>query len=274
MTRRGKVLVTGANSGLGLATSIELAGAGYEVVGSVRSEAKAAALHDAAEAEGVVVEHVIMDVTDAAACEAAVKQVGPLYGLVNNAGGGGTGAVEDVSDDEARHTLEAMVVGPMRLARLAIPGMREAGAGRIVNISSIYGKVSTPMTGWYQGAKHALEGLSDALRMEVARDGIAVVLVEPGAFKTAIFDAAHASFAGQDESAYRRSYDRSATLARLSEPFMGNPKQVAKVVRTALGARSPRDRYLVGIDAQSFDLANRLVPRPIMDRVTRLTMGL
>jgi NAD(P)-dependent dehydrogenase (short-subunit alcohol dehydrogenase family) len=274
MARSGKVLVTGANSGLGLATAIELAGRGYEVVGSVRSEQKAATLHDAAEAEGVVVEHVIMDVTDAAACEAAIKQIGPLYGLVNNAGGGGTGAVEDVSDDEARHTLEAMVVAPMRLARLAIPGMRAAHRGRIVNISSIYGRVSTPMTGWYQGAKHALEGLSDALRMEVARDGIAVVLVEPGAFKTAIFEAAHSTFAGQDESAYRSAYDRSSTLTRLSEPFMGNPTQVAKVVASALDARSPRDRYLVGIDAQAFNLANRLVPRPVMDRVTRLTLGL
>lgn len=274
MATKGKVLVTGANSGLGLATALELARRGHEVVGSVRSEAKAEVLHDAAAATGVEVAHVLMDVTDATACEGAMAEVGPLAALVNNAGGGGTGAIEDVSDEEARQTLEAMVVAPMRLARLAIPGMRAAGHGRIVNVSSIYGKASTPLTGWYQAAKHALEGVSDALRMEVARDGIAVVLVEPGGFKTAIFDSAHDEMARRPGSAYRRQYDRTSTLTRLSEPFMGNPERVARVVAGAIEARRPRDRYLVGIDAQAIALATRVVPTPVMDRVTRLTLGL
>jgi NAD(P)-dependent dehydrogenase (short-subunit alcohol dehydrogenase family) len=165
---QGTVLVTGANSGLGLATTIEVARRGYQAVGSVRSEAKAEVLHAAAAEAGVEVDHVLLDVTDAARCEAVLKEVGPLYGLVNNAGGGGTGAVEDVDDDEVRTTLEAMLIAPIRLARLALPAMRMQGTGRIVNISSIFGRASTPLTGWYQAAKQGLEGVSDALRMEVA----------------------------------------------------------------------------------------------------------
>ncbi len=268
------VLVTGANSGLGLATTIEVARRGYAAVGSVRSEEKAEALHAAAAEAGVKVDHVLLEVTDAARCEAVINDLSPLYGLVNNAGGGGTGAVEDVEDDEVRDTLEAMLVAPIRLARLAIPRMRLQGRGRIINISSIYGKASTPLTGWYQAAKHGLEGVSDALRMEVARDKIAVVLVEPGAFRTNIFNGAEADMEGREDSAYQESYARSAQLLRLAEPFMGHPKQVARVVGRALDAKNPRDRYLVGIDAQAFDLAWRFTPRPILDRVTRLTTGL
>ena len=271
---RRRVLVTGANSGLGLAITIELARRGYAAVGSVRSDAKAEPLHDAAAEAGVAVEHVLLDVTDADGCERVAKEVGPLYGLVNNAGGGGIGAVEDVDDDEVRATLEAMVVAPIRLARLVLPGMRELGTGRIVNISSIYGKAATPLTGWYQAAKHALEGVSDALRMEVARDRIAVVLVEPGAFRTNIFNEAEATMEAREASGYRGAYERSAQLMRLSAPFMGNPASVAKVVGRALDAKNPRDRYLVGLDAQAFDLAWRFTPRPILDRVTRLTTGL
>ena len=271
---RGTVLVTGANSGLGLAIAIEVARHGYPTIGGVRSEEKAEVMHTAAAEAGVSVDHVLLDVTDAARCAEVMKEVGPLYGLVNNAGGGGTGAVEDVEDDEVRDVLEAMLVAPIRLARLAIPRMRLNRTGRIINISSIYGKASTPLTGWYQAAKHGLEGVSDALRMEVARDRIAVVLVEPGAFRTNIFNGASVDMAGRDESTYQDAYDRSAQLMRLAEPFLGNPRQVARVVVRALDARNPRDRYLVGLDAQAFDLANRLTPRPVLDRLSRFTTGL
>jgi len=108
-------------------------------------------------------------------------------GIVNNAGYSGIGAIEDVTDEEARHQLETMVVAPMRLARLALPHMREQGSGRVVNVSSIYGITTTPFSGWYQACKHALEAASDALRLEVARDGVRVILIEPGGFKTGIW---------------------------------------------------------------------------------------
>ncbi len=270
---KGTVLVTGANSGIGLAATLEVARRGYTAVGSVRSEEKADVLRKAAAEAGVEVEHVLLDVTDAERCAKVIEDVGPLYGLVNNAGGGGMGAVEDVDDDEVRQVLETMVVAPMRLARLALPGMRTLDRGRIVNMSSIYGRVSTPLTGWYQAAKQGLEGVSDALRMEVARDKVAVVLIQPGAIGTDIFTDARSALTARDASGYQSSSERLAQIMRLAQPFMGHPQQVAKVVAGALEARNPRDRYLVGRDAQAWDLANRL-PRPVVDRMTRLLTGL
>ena len=128
-----------------------------------------------------------------------------LYGLINNAGYTNFGAIEDVGDHDARHQLETMLVAPMRLARLALPAMRAAGGGRIVNVSSIYGRTTTPLSGWYQAAKHGLEAASDALRMEVAGDGISVVLVEPGGFRTGIWAELESDVDGHEESLYGRT---------------------------------------------------------------------
>lgn len=272
MTRT--VLTTGANSGIGLDTVLEVARRGYRSVGSVRSEAKADTVHKAAADAGVEVETVLMDVTDAEACERVVREIGPLYGLVNNAGYGGVGAVEDVDDDAARHELETMVIAPMRLARLALPGMRAQGGGRVINISSIYGRVTTPLSGWYQASKHALEALSDALRMEVAQDGVKVVLVEPGGFKTGIWEDVEAEVARHAGSRYEQAYRRSLQGTRMSERFMGDPAQVARVIAGALDASHPRARYLVGLDAQALALVDRLTVTPVKDRVNRLMLGL
>src|SRR5687768_13853846 len=145
------VLTTGANSGIGLATVLELARRGCRSIGSVRSDAKAEVVHKAAADAGVEVETILLDVADAEQCERALAGL-RLHGLVNNAGYGITGAIEDVTDDEARSILETMVVAPMRLARLALPAMREAGGGRIVNVSSIAGRATAPFAGWYTAA--------------------------------------------------------------------------------------------------------------------------
>src|SRR5438034_1992288 len=191
------VLTTGANSGIGLAAA--LAEAGFRSVGSVRSDGKAKAVREAAKKSGVKVETVLLDVTDTARCREVIDELEP-WGIVNNAGYGVTAAVEDVDDDEARALLETMVIAPMRLARLALPHMRGRRGGRIVNVSSIYGLTTTPLAGWYQAAKHALEAVSDALRVEVAADGIRVILVEPGGFKTAIWDEMERSIADRKGS--------------------------------------------------------------------------
>jgi NAD(P)-dependent dehydrogenase (short-subunit alcohol dehydrogenase family) len=268
------VLTTGANSGIGLATAIEVARKGYRSVGSVRSESKATSVQKAAADAGVEVETVLLDVTDSARCEAVVAEIGPLYGLVNNAGYGVTGAVEDVDDDEARAVLETMVVAPMRLARLALPAMRDRNGGRIVNVSSIMGRTTTPFTGWYQASKHALEAVTDALRIEVASAGVKVVLVEPGGFKTGIWEELERDIAKRDGSRFDRAYRRSQQLMKLAEPVMGDPGQVAKVIAGALAARSPRARYLVGIDANLIALGDPFLPTTIKDRLTRLGLGI
>ena len=277
MTDQRVVLTTGANSGIGLATAIEAARRGMVSVGSVRSDTKAKALRQAAEDAGVEVDTVLLDVTDAEACARAVDEVverhGTLSALVNNAGYALTGAVEEVDDDDARHLLETMVVAPARLARLAIPVMRAGGGGSIVNVSSIYGRTTTPLSGWYQAAKHALEGLSDALRMEVAGDGIHVVLVEPGGFRTGIWDEFDDEPGGAG-TRYERAHERTRQLVRLSEPIMGDPATCARVILRAIESRSPRARYLVGVDAMLLATASQLAPTAVKDRLTRLVLGL
>jgi NAD(P)-dependent dehydrogenase (short-subunit alcohol dehydrogenase family) len=273
MTDRA-VLTTGANSGIGLATVLAVAEAGFRSIGTVRSEAKAEIVSRAAQEAGVDVETMVLDVTDEEGCAQVVGQF-ELYGLVNNAGYTNMGAIEDVADDDARHQFETMVVAPMRLARLALPGMRERGEGRIVNVSSIYGRASTPLSGWYQASKHALEAVSDALRMEVAASGVHVVLIEPGGFRTGIWEEMeHDVEVHTPDSAYADAYRRSVELTRRSQALMGDPVQVAAVVRGALLAGRPRARYLVGRDAQAIALWNRYTPTAVKDRVIRLALGL
>lgn len=272
---RGAVLTTGANSGIGLATVVELARRGFRSFGSVRSAAKADVVHKAAADAGVAVETVLLDVTDADACRAVVDDLDvDLYGLVNNAGYGMTGAIEDVSDDDAHRLFETMVFAPMRLSRLVLPGMRAAGRGRIVNVSSIYGIATTPFTGWYQGAKHALEAASDALRVEVAGDGIHVVLVEPGGFKTNIWEDLERDLDRHAGSRFDDAYRRTQQFLKFGEPIMGEPEHCAKVIARAISANRPRARYLVGVDAMAFAATQRLTPTAVKDRVIRLTLGL
>jgi NAD(P)-dependent dehydrogenase (short-subunit alcohol dehydrogenase family) len=267
------VLTTGTNSGIGLATVVRLAQLGFRSVGTVRSEDKARTVRTAAERAGVEVETVLLDVNDASACAEVIDRVRP-WALVNNAGYGGIGAIEDVDDTEARALIETMVIAPMRLSRLAAPNMRSSGGGRIVNMSSILGRTTTPLAGWYSGAKHALEALSDSLRMEVASAGIKVVLVEPGGFRTGIWEEVSDNIDRRAGSSYDRAYRRSATGLKLSQGLMGEPSQVARVVGRALTSRFPQDRYLVGLDAAALSLAGRLTPAVVRDRVTRFGLGL
>jgi len=267
------VLTTGANSGIGLATVLEVARRGYRSIGSVRSSEKAEVVAKAAAEAGVEVETVLLDVTDADACPEVMAGL-PLFGLVNNAGYTGTGAIEDVSDDDARRQLETMTVAPMRLARLALPGMRERGEGRIINVSSIYGRTTTPLSGWYQATKHALEALSDALRVEVASSGVKVVLIEPGGFKTGIWEDFERDVEAHKGSRFDDAYRRSLQTLRLTQALMGQPEKVAGVIARALGSSFPRARYLVGYDAQALALVQSLTPTAVKDRVIRLTLGL
>jgi NAD(P)-dependent dehydrogenase (short-subunit alcohol dehydrogenase family) len=273
---RGTVLTTGASSGIGLATVLELAREGFHSVGSVRSDAKAELVHKAAAEAGVSVETVLLDVTDAEGCVRVIHELPALRGLVNNAGYGLTGAVEDVSDDEAHQLFETMVHAPVRLARLALPRMVANGGGRIVNVSSIAGRATAPFAGHYAGAKHALEAISDALRVEVASRGVQVSLVEPGGFKTNIWEDMERDIATRaaDGSRFTDAYRRSMDGQRLLEGLMGDPAQCAKVIATALTTRLPRARYLVGLDARALFVAEQLTPTVVKDFMLRFGLGL
>ena len=269
------VLTTGANSGIGLATVIELARRGFHSIGSVRSEEKADVVAKAAADAGVEVHTVLLDVAEPEECERAMSGL-RLYGLVNNAGYGLNGAIEDVDDDEAHQLFETMVHAPIRLARLAAPAMRDAGGGRIVNVSSVLGTVTAPFAGHYAGAKHALEALSDALRIELAHDGIKVILVEPGGFKTSIWEEFERDIERREAngSRFTNAYKRALWGQKLLEPLMGRPEMCAKVIAGAISSPLPRSRYMVGLDAQMMRLATQLTPTFLRDRVLRVGFGL
>jgi NAD(P)-dependent dehydrogenase (short-subunit alcohol dehydrogenase family) len=267
------VLTTGANSGLGLAIALEAARKGFRSVGSVRSAAKADAVSKAAAEAGVEVETVQLDVTDAERCGEVMEDVQP-HALVNNAGYALTGAIEDVGDDEARAIFETMVLAPIRLARLALPTMRERGNGMIVNMSSMLGRSTLPLNGWYCATKYALESLTDALRMEIAGDGVRVVLIEPGVFATGLGADVDRDVAKRAGSRYDAAYRRAQDALSRNRSRQGDPQRVAHVVVRALSSSTPRSRYLIGADAQLITLSQRVMPTPLRDFVTRRTMGL
>lgn len=274
------VVVTGANSGIGLATAVELAAHGYDVIGTVRSEDKAAILQAAAAEKGAALRYVICDVADAESTEQAFADVAAmtarngLYAVVNNAGYAFAGPIEEVPDAAAREIFETNVLGPMRICRLVLPGMRERGEGRIVNISSIAGRVTTPMTGWYCASKHALEALSDALRQEVAQFGVKVVLIEPGGFGTGIWNGARERLpVDLDSSPYAGAYDRAHGLSTAAER-LPDPIWVARTIRLALAVPYPLARYLVGFDAVFGTVLDTLAPTAVADYVKAATAGL
>jgi NAD(P)-dependent dehydrogenase (short-subunit alcohol dehydrogenase family) len=266
-----KVLVTGASRGIGRAIALELADAGFEVVAAVRDDEGAAAVGSAAAARGVAVRTVALDVTDEAACHEVIDAERP-WGIVNNAGYAQSGAVTEVADEEARAQLETLVLAPVRLARLAAAHMREAGSGRIVNISSITAEIPSPLLGWYQAAKKAMEGVSDAMRLELKADGIDVVLVQPGAVQTDIWADTRERLPAVTR--FGPTASRWSTFTSRLEPYMTSPEAIARAVRGALTAERPRDRYPVGIDAQVLTRVARFVPVPVTDAATRTLLNL
>ena len=276
------VLVTGANSGIGLSTALELAGAGYRVVGTVRSAAKGRALSDAAERAGRAdrVSPVVWDVSDpgAAAVDggwAAVLEAGGApWAVVNNAGYAQAGAVEDVGDEAARAQLETNLLAPARVARLALPAMREAGEGRVVNVGSVAGRVPLPIMGWYCASKAGLAAVSDVLRMELAPHGVQVVLVEPGSFGTSVWSTGGAGLPPEPATeSYRRAY-ASAARAESAAAVLPDPVWVARVVRAALASPVPLPRYLVGVDAVALSTVEAVTPSLLSDYAKSLATGL
>ncbi|MFC6287629.1 oxidoreductase [Nocardioides sp. GCM10027113] len=275
-TDKRVVLVTGASSGIGEHTVRRFLGAGFEVYAVARRVDRMADL----EAAGA---HVFgMDVTDDASMVAGVERVmaeqGRIDVLVNNAGYGSYGAVEDVPIDEARRQFEVNVFGLARLTQLVTPHMRAAYAehdrrGRILNISSVGGKFYEPMGAWYHATKFAVEGFSDSLRVELAPFGMDVVIIEPGPIRTEWNEIARDSLveqaAGGAYEEMAQKVVRTMKLGDTSRLLSSKPDVVArKIVKAAL-TNTPRARYPVGKGAGSIVRSRRLLPDALFDYVVK-----
>ncbi|MEP7054368.1 MAG: SDR family oxidoreductase [Actinomycetota bacterium] len=272
------VVVTGANSGIGLATALHLAEHGYDVIGTARSAEKASVVTAAASSRDLVLRVVVCDVTSAVETESAFAEIAELtdggpWAVVNNAGISQPGAVEDVSDEDARYQLEVNLLAPARITRLVLPSMRARGDGRIVMMSSIAGRVAIPMLGWYSASKHALEALSDSLRAEVAGFGVKVVLIEPGSFSSDLWSTAGSRLPEINE-AYRAAYERAFAVASHRGPELPDPVWVARAVRLALASPVPLARYLVGTDAMVGTALHALAPTIVADYAKSRAAGL
>ncbi len=267
------VLVTGASSGIGKATAMTLIEEGYTVYVAARRVEKM----DDLKALGA---HPLkMDITKEEDIKAVVETITHAHGgvdiLINNAGFGMYGAMEDTTLDDARYQFEVNLFGLARLTQAVLPHMRAQGFGKIVNLSSMGGKVYFPLGTWYHATKHALEGWSDALRLEVAPFGIDVIIIEPGAIKTEFGDVmitpmmersgdtAYADLAERMAAASRDSYEKGQ-----SSP----PSLIAHTIAKALKARRPRTRYAAGTWAKPLMAARKWLGDRVFDRLVMNTV--
>lgn len=260
------ILITGASSGIGAATGSRLLEEGHTVYGAARRVER---MRELEERGGTALS---MDITVEEEVRAAVERVATEAGgvdvLVNNAGFGLYGAMEDTPLEEARYQFEVNLFGLARLTQLVLPGMRERGSGTIVNVSSMGGKIYTPLGAWYHATKHALEGWSDCLRLELAPFGVDVVLIQPGIIETEFDDVmVEPMLERSGDSAYGElARDVADSTRDVYEPGSGSPPAaVAETIAKAVKARRPRTRYPVGKLARPLMLARKWLPDRVFD---------
>jgi NAD(P)-dependent dehydrogenase (short-subunit alcohol dehydrogenase family) len=263
-------LVTGASSGIGESAALLLKEHGHTVYAAARRIDRMRPLEE----KGI---HVLpLDITAEASMTTCVNAIKERHGgvdiLVNNAGYGSYGAVEDVPVDEGRRQFEVNLFGLARLTQLVLPHMREKEFGRIINITSMGGKIYTPFGAWYHATKHALEGWSDCLRIETQRFGIDVVIVEPGGIKTdwgliAAENLRKTSGSGAYAVAANKAADGMAT--RYGGNSLSDPSVISKVILKAATARRPKTRYAAGYMARMSLFLRWLLTDRMFDRLIK-----
>jgi len=271
----GTVLVTGASTGIGEATALHLPKLGFDVVAGVRSDED----EDRLKAAGL--DTLKLDVTDAGHIDALRAQFAerPLAGLVNNAGVAMAGPLEFLPIESFRRQIEINLVGQVAVIQAVLPALRR-GQGRILNVTSIGGRIAFPLTGAYHASKFGLEGVSDTLRRELHGQGVEVIVIEPGGVKTpiwrkgtAVADEMAAAMPPEMERLYGRLREAiRAESVKIAERTGLEPSAVAEVIGTALTAGRPKTRYLVGRDAKSQWALAKRVPDRVMDRLIARAM--
>lgn len=263
-------LITGASSGIGESAAVLLHKAGFKVYGAARRVEKMKSLEE----KGISV--ISLDITDEDSIVNCVNTItekeGSIDVLVNNAGYGSYGAIEDVPMEEARRQFDVNMFGLARLTQLVLPGMREKSYGKIVNVSSMGGKIYTPFGGWYHATKHALEGWSDCLRIEVKSFGIDVVIVEPGGIKTpwGIIAAENLKkTSGSGAYAVQANKTAESTLKTYSSNQLTEPEVIGKVILKAVTVRRPKTRYVKGFMAKPVIFMRKWFGDRFLDRVLK-----
>jgi NAD(P)-dependent dehydrogenase (short-subunit alcohol dehydrogenase family) len=272
-------LITGSSSGIGLETSSYLARRGYTVWATVRNLEKTSELHKAIESEKLSIEIAQLDVCDNSSVKNAVTQIlqksGRIDVLVNNAGYGLRGAIEEVSLDEWQKQFETNFFGAIRVTQAALPQMRQQRSGVIVNISSVLGRMAIPFSGPYTASKFALEGLTETLRYELAPWNIKAVLIEPGFIATKFQENVQlAQDAQSDDSPYTPFKQVSSRRIQRNIYRAAPPERVAETIYRALAHPHPKLRYPVGRDARSFIPLRRFLPSRVFEYLLKRQLGL
>lgn len=266
----GTVLVTGAGTGIGRACALMLAREGLHVTaaGRTRETLEEVASH------APNIDVAVMDVTDEASVERAVVAASPIGAVVNNAGVSVMGPLEGVPLAEWRRQFETNVFGAATVCRAVLPQMRQRGRGRIVNMGSVAGRLAAPFMGTYAASKHALEGMTDALRREVRGQGIDVVLVRPGFVDTGFGAQEQASLSANRHEAYAEAHDRFARWHHeKGHAASPSPDVVAEAVLRALTDSTPKDRYAAPPKAKRQVAMRNLLPTRLVDRMVARTTG-
>jgi NAD(P)-dependent dehydrogenase (short-subunit alcohol dehydrogenase family) len=268
------VIVTGSSTGLGLETALHLAGAGFRVFAAVRDLASGDNVREAANQRGVSLEVLQLDLTDPGSIEHAVATVldaaGGVFALVNNAGVGLRGAVEDSSEDEIRRVFDTNVLGTVAVTRAVVPHMRAAGCGRIVTVTSVGGRVPGFGVSIYCASKFAQEGLAEGLALELAPFGIQSVIVEPGMIRTSRWAEHRGTAEGARDVAspyYGLFWASEAIADAIVERSPTTPADVAAAVASALTDEQPRLRYVVGRGARIVIFLRRHLPERLFERL-------
>ncbi len=268
MNSKKVIFITGASSGIGKATALQLINEGHTVYGAARRVEK---MQDLADAGGHAIK---MDVTDDAQIEAGVHKIineqGKIDVLVNNAGYATYGSVEETPIADARRQFDVNIFGLARLTQLVIPHMREQQSGKIINISSMGGKIYTPLGAWYHATKHALEGWSDCLRLELKQFGIDVVIIEPGAIATEFGEVLMDPMVERSgEGPYGKMVKSVAKAVEESyekEGASSPPSVIARAISKAIQSNKPKTRYVAGKLAKPLLFVRRYLGDRIFDK--------
>ena len=269
------ILITGATAGIGRTTALHLASRGHRVIASGRKADQLASLREEAQRTGKTIDTVLLDVTREDSIAQAKAEVDRLTGgrgvdvLVNNAGYGLVGPLSEVTDADLRTQYDTNVFGLMAVTRAFIPAMRERGAGRIVNVSSMGGRMTFPFMGAYNSTKYAVESLSDALRAELQPFGIHVSMIEPGVIRTNFADTSMGFVDQYKDSAYKGAIAKAQRMRDLMEKTASGPQVIANAIRKAVERRRPAARYVAPFSTWFALLFKVLLPTRSWDWMMR-----